>query len=165
MGELQIDQDIAFQRRSWTAQRVAWVVMTLVALAALLGLFGPGLLGAAEAGDRNGPLWIEYDRFGRLQAEATSVKFHLGPGSSPGGTTRISIARPYLERFEITHTAPEPESTEVFSDRYVYVFRNPDPTQSGLVTFYLEPERAGPCRASVGIEGGPSLEIRQFVYP
>jgi hypothetical protein len=39
-GDLQIDQDPDAQRHHWIAERVGWTVITLVILAALLGLFG-----------------------------------------------------------------------------------------------------------------------------
>ncbi len=44
VGDLEVAQDRTFQRRSWTIQRVGWVVMLLVAAAALAGLTGSGPL-------------------------------------------------------------------------------------------------------------------------
>ena len=41
-GDLEIDEDLPFQRREWFAERVAWAVMALLIAAALLGLFGTG---------------------------------------------------------------------------------------------------------------------------
>ena len=37
VGDLEIHQDLPFQRRSWTVQRVGWAIMALVVLAGLLG--------------------------------------------------------------------------------------------------------------------------------
>jgi hypothetical protein len=65
----EIDQDLEFQRRIWKLQRVAWAVMALVVLAAVLGLLGPGVLGMATAGGRSSPLWLEYDHFGLVEVE------------------------------------------------------------------------------------------------
>ena len=40
--ELEIDEDIALENKSWTAERVAWVLMGLLLLAVLLGFTGNG---------------------------------------------------------------------------------------------------------------------------
>ena len=63
VGDLEISQDLTFQRRSWIVQRVGWVMLALLILAALGGLFGPGPLSRARAGPHDGPLWVEYQRF------------------------------------------------------------------------------------------------------
>jgi hypothetical protein len=41
-GDLEIQEDLPFQRREWLVERVAWGVMALLIVAALLGLFGTG---------------------------------------------------------------------------------------------------------------------------
>lgn len=68
VGELETSQDIDLQSRAWAVQRVGWGVIALTVLAALLGLFGPGLFNNATAGSKEAPLWLEYKRFGRFQS-------------------------------------------------------------------------------------------------
>ena len=78
VGDLEIAQDLAFQRREWTIQRVAWAVMALVALAGLLGLFGgAGPLTRAAAG--NGALRLDYARFERKHAP-TELRLQVAAG-------------------------------------------------------------------------------------
>jgi hypothetical protein len=77
-GDLQIDEDPDAQRRHWIAERVGWTVITLVILAALLGLFGSGWLSEASVGTPEGALRLEYSRFGRFLAP-TTLRLHLGP--------------------------------------------------------------------------------------
>ena len=50
VGDLEIEQDHDFQRRSWRLQRAGWIVLSLVLLAGLLGLFGSGPLAHATVG-------------------------------------------------------------------------------------------------------------------
>ena len=57
-GDLELDQDLIFERRTWTVERVAWVIMALVGLAALAGLLGPGPLSETTSGEQGGPLWL-----------------------------------------------------------------------------------------------------------
>src|SRR5947209_3798236 len=70
----EIQQDLPFQRRLWNFQRIAWAIMLLVAVAALLGLFGTGPLDNAKVGREGSPLWLEFNRFGRLQSETSALK-------------------------------------------------------------------------------------------
>ena len=41
-GDLEIVEDLSFQRREWRVQRGGWVVMAVLILLALLGLTGRG---------------------------------------------------------------------------------------------------------------------------
>src|SRR3712207_4138009 len=44
VGDLEVAEDLTFQRREWAAQRVGWVLLALVIAAALAGLLGRGPL-------------------------------------------------------------------------------------------------------------------------
>ncbi len=163
--DLDIEQDIEYHKRSWRRQRVAWVLMSLIAVAALLGLFGPGLLGDTVAGVKGAPLWMEFNRFGRAQAESTTLRVHVGPGAISTGPLRLWVSRSYLERVQVMHVMPEPQSVEVAADRYVFVIAAQDLSQPTTVTFYIEPERTGMLRGQVGVEDGGPLDFSQFIYP
>jgi hypothetical protein len=77
-GGLQIEQDLEYQQRAWTVQRVGRVMMALAVLAALAGLLGPGPLSRASAGATGDPLRLEYERFLRFQTP-TSPSIELSP--------------------------------------------------------------------------------------
>jgi hypothetical protein len=161
----EIDEDMEFERRSWRWQRVGWAVMTLVMLAALLGLFGTGWLDSAVAGQPGSQMWLEYDRFGRAQAETSRLQIHLGPGAGANGKVRIWINREYLDGMQVTNLTPEPESVEAGPDRFTYVFNAPAASQPAVVIFRLEPDKIGRLNGQVGLEGGASLGFKQFIYP
>jgi len=69
VGSLEIVQDMTFQRRAWVVQRIAWVVMLLIVVAAVLGLFATGPLSGTTAKTDDGVLTIEYGRFARHDAQ------------------------------------------------------------------------------------------------
>lgn len=54
VGDLEVPQDLGFQRRACTFERIGWVAMTLVLLAAIVGVWGEGPLAQAEAVSRDG---------------------------------------------------------------------------------------------------------------
>ncbi len=165
--ELDIDEDIGYQRRSWTAQRVGQAVMALVLLAALAGLLGPGPLSDATARDPGGAaLQVEYNRFWRSKSSLT-LRAHLGPGAVREGKARVWLSRAYAQDLQIQEVKPEPDSVEIGAERltYVFSFSTPDGAPAATVTFIGEPEKAGTLRGRMGLENGPTLDFRQFVYP
>jgi hypothetical protein len=50
VGGLETSQDRDYQRRAWTRQWFGWLVIALILLAAIVGLFGSGLLSQTVAG-------------------------------------------------------------------------------------------------------------------
>ncbi|HEV7859212.1 MAG TPA: hypothetical protein VGO91_11390 [Pyrinomonadaceae bacterium] len=163
--EIEIDEDMEFERRSWRWQRVGWGVILLILLAALLGLFGTGWLDRAVAGQPGSQLWLEYNRFGRLQAETSRLEVHLGPGTGANGKVRIWLNHEYMQGVRVTSVTPEPESVEAGPERFTYVFNVPDSSQQTLIIFRLEPDKMGRLKGEVGLEGGASLGFKQFIYP
>ena len=164
VGDIEVSQDIEHQRLEWKIERVCWVVMALVVFAALAGLLGHGPLSRAEAGERGSALRAEYHRFERYQGP-TAIRLHLGPGLGGGGQVRLWVARSFVENIELHHIDPEPLVVEAAGDRFVYVFRVTEAGRPTSVTYHYEPNRYGRMPVSLGIEGGPELAFRQFIYP
>jgi hypothetical protein len=119
--------------------------MTLLMVVTLLGLFGSGPLSRASAGAESTPLYLEYDRFGRL--------------SNP---TELRI---YVKSVQIEKVMPEPDRIELASDRLIYNFPVVEPNQVGLITFHLKPTQFGLLVGQVGLVEGETLNFNQFIYP
>jgi hypothetical protein len=164
IGDLDIGQDIVFQRREWSAQRIGWALMALLSLAALAGLLGPGPLSRAIAGDEGGSLWLEYSRFERLQ-DPTSLKLNIGPLRSADGTARVWVSRDYLQKVQVEQVTPPPESVEAGPDRLTYVFRVAPADQPTAIVFHINHQTVGKLTSQIGLESGPELSFGQFVYP
>jgi hypothetical protein len=159
--DLQVDEDLDFQRREWAFQRAGWVVLLLLVVAAALGLFGSGPLSDALAEDGSGTLRVEYERFARFHGPAT-VKVELGPGSVTQDEARLVLSRRFVERIAQLEIAPEPDQAEMGADTFTYVFRAREP---GSVTLRYLPDHFGTLDTTIAIEDGPAVEISQFVYP
>jgi hypothetical protein len=164
MGDLEVGEDLDYQHRSWAVQRVGWVVMGLVALAALLGLFGSGPLSNATTGDESKPLWLEYERFARLQAP-TRLRIHLRPSNGGDGKVRVLLNRDYLNGVQIQQVTPQPESVEAGLKQLTYVFQVTEPNQPTAVTFHLQTQQIGLLSGQVGLFGEQPLRFSQFIYP
>lgn len=164
VGDLEIDQDLDFERREWAVQRVGWVLMALVVVAALLGAFGgPGPLSSAVLdGGGSRPLRIEYERLGRLD-HATTITARFA--ADAGGSAAVWLDPAYHEAMLVEHVDPRPSRVVTHPDRVEYVF---DTGGGGVplnVVFHLSCERAGTVRGRIGRPGGEPVSFTQFVYP
>ncbi|HEX6289630.1 MAG TPA: hypothetical protein VFZ66_10595 [Herpetosiphonaceae bacterium] len=118
VGDLQIEQDLQYQQRMWTVERIGWLLL----------LLGGGPLSMATAGDQGAPLQAQYGRFVRHGGQA-QLEIRLQPGAAQGTEARVWIDRAYLDGIRIEHITPEPESIEAASDRMIYVFKLSQPGQ------------------------------------
>jgi protein-L-isoaspartate(D-aspartate) O-methyltransferase len=147
-----------FERRFWRVQRVAWIVLGLVIVAALLGLLGKGPLSRRE--ERSGDLSVRYDRFVHRDSPAGLV---VELPADADGVAALWIGRSYLENVRIQRTTPEAESTWAGIDRSVFAF-HAEPRGRAWVSIDLEVRSIGRVEGWLGA-GSDSIPIRQFVYP
>ena len=157
---LELDEDLGFQIAEWRAQRVAWVIMALVVIAALAGLVGPGPLSAARAA--GGSVEVTYDRFLRYGVDTEVTVTARGPATADSLVVRF--ARGYLESFEIVQTHPEPVAQLAAAADLVHVFHFADGAERRVV-YRLEPKAAGRVRGAVAVDGSGAVTLSAFVYP
>jgi hypothetical protein len=155
---LQIDQALPFQRRFHLIQRVAWSLLALVPVAAVLGLFGGGLLGETSAGSRAAGVTVSYDRFARMSAD-TELELRLERADGPSA---VSISRSLLDQYDISEIRPEPERVITRPDRIEYVFAA---SASGTARFAVQPSAPGSASGMVAVHGGSPVRVRQLVFP
>jgi len=155
-GDLQIEEDMAFQAKTWKAERVGWVVMALIALASILGLTDKGPLSKARKGEPQG-LSVEYQRFLHIDAPA---QLHIR--LPVNGPFAIQLPFEYLSRTEVLHVVPEPREVASHDGLVTYSFL----AQPGVadVQFDLKPRRAGSMKGFVQ-RGGERVDFAHFVYP
>ena len=164
IGDLELEEDIGFQRRDWAVRHIAWAVLALVFLAALLGIFGNGILSKATLGDDGMPLQVEYERFGRHKAPM-DLKMRLGPEAVQEGKVRLWLERSYLNTMQVETIVPQPGSVESGANHLIYVFNVSSSNFPVEVTFLMQSESIGRQTGRLGLEGGPSLSFSQFIYP
>ena len=168
-GGLEIDEDPAFQERSWRLQRRLWVALAAVLALGLLGLFGDGPLArtTATGGGVNPPLRLEYQRFGRHRA-SMDLNIDLPPEADAGPgpvEARLRLGRDYLDAVVIESIEPRPERVEASPGGSVHVFRRRDPRRSCRITFRLRALRRGLVTGHVGLDDAPALRFTQLIYP
>jgi hypothetical protein len=161
---LQIDEDLTFQRHQRRFERLGWLAMGLLLLAALLGLLGDGWLSSATAGGANDPIRVRFERLDRA-SKPTLLSIMLAPEAAASGDVAIWVSRDWVEGVTIDRIDPEPASVAAAPDRLVYAFA----VQAGAgpieITLRFTHEGWGRVEGEVGLVGGPSQTFRQFVLP
>jgi len=162
-GDLEIDQDLAFERRQWSVQRVGWGVGALIIVAALLGVFGSGPLSAATAGDEE-TLVVHFQRFVRHKGQGELV-VKVGPNQASAGQVELWLTTEYLGEIDLQGISPEPDEVRSAGDRQVFVFLVDDPAQLLEVTITYFPTGLGRVSGAAGLVDGATVSFTQFGYP
>lgn len=166
-GDLQIEQDMAFQRRDWRVQRIGWAVMVLVVAASTAGLLGSGPLSRGRT-EVPGVVSVDYQRFSRFQAPE-ELRVQVAPAATAAPEVRLAVDRRFLDGAEIRSILPRPDRVESAGGDVTFVFPLARPGEGLDVVFNLRSEHLGLARGRVGVvraDGPPAtVEFRQVVYP
>jgi hypothetical protein len=155
----QISENPGFDRIQWRIERAAWVVMTLILVAALLGFLGGGGL-LTRATEESGGLDIRYNRFTRFHG-VDRIEVTI-PGEA--GEARLTINESFLQSMEVEGVQPEPDSVDAGRDAVTYVFRLGEGEDAAEVTFTFRPRRIG--RHSADFQAGENtVSFAQFALP
>jgi len=164
IGDLELNQDLDFQRRCWKVQRIGWTIMALLILGGLLGVFGRGPLSRTLASDPSIPLSLEYERFGRYQSLLT-LRLHLNPGAYEDGKIRLWFSRDFLRAVQIQGITPKPARAELSPSGTIYIFAFAQPNRGGDVTVHFEAQAIGSLSGTIGLTESRSIAFTQWIYP
>lgn len=164
VAELELEEDLAFERRSSRWQRGAQVGFVFLVAAALAGVFGSGPVARAVAADPTGELKVEYSRFSRRLAPCEFV-FEVGPQLRRGGDLQLWFNHTFADRFQWEGAAPEPAEMELQDGRLLARFRLQPGAEPARIICRLKPGRMGAGRIETGVVDGPQVAFGFFVYP
>lgn len=150
-----------FFRRTWRAQRIGWVVMLLVVVAALRGAFGHGPLAAGHTGTTDG-VRVTWDRIARHQAP-TELSVHFDEQAVRGGKAQLALSTRLIQSVDLQFITPEPSAEMVHGMDVVYTFNISRPPAE--VRFSLKPDRMGMLRGTVGLLNGERQHVVFLVLP
>lgn len=160
---LEIEEDMAFQRRNWAVERIGWAAMVLLVLAAALGAFGAGPLSATTARLPDGALAVTYERLHRRSATST-IKVEVARGGAREGDVAVDIDRAFAESFRITEIRPPPLESAALSDGMRFRFKAAAGAPVAIY-FHVTHEAFGYAQVSIGLEGQGRLHLAVFGYP
>ena len=158
-GALQLDDNERRQLVHWRVERVGWVCMLLLVIAALAGVFGSGLFSEAEVAGEG--VRVKYSRFTRV-TKAVALDITL---EHPTENTTLAISREYLQSFEVSGILPQPVSSRTTREQHVFSFAIV-PGEPLHVTVQLTPSEGafGFRNGRIGTPAGVA-DFWQFVWP
>ena len=149
---LEIGVDRPLQERLWFWQRVGWLVMLLLVLAALAGVTGtsgPASRGRIEAGGST----LDYPRIARWQAaDSFSIEF----AEDAGGATEVLIPGKFIDVFAIESVTPQPSRVTATPDGHLFEFALAETPGRKGANFAVRPKRPTfPTQVRGSVAGAP----------
>jgi hypothetical protein len=160
---LDVEEDMAFQRRNWRVERIGWAGMTLVLVAAALGLFAEGPLSWTTARDAAGAFVVEYARIHR-QTAPTTMKMRVAAQEVRADGVTIEVDEAFADAFRITEIQPQPVQSTTTADGMRFRFEAV-PNAPATIYFHLSPEKVGFVRPGLGLAGRDRITLPTFTYP
>ncbi len=157
-----VGEDLKFQERWWTFERIAWSLFVLILIADVLGVFGEGLLAKAQIKDPGTGMFVNYVRVARAGTPA-KIEIQFGPDAVVGGKVRLFVSDSVVKELGAQRVIPQPESSAVAEGGLVYTFPAGNPP--GEVDFELEPGSPGVRNFRLQIPGKPVVSARVVVMP
>jgi hypothetical protein len=165
VGDLEINQDMAFQERFWQVQRVGRVIMILLVIGAILGVLGwPGPLSSDTASDAQELLQVQYERFGHWETPM-ELQAQVKPEAATGGQLQLWLDREYADRANIEKVIPGPKEVATTGEWLIYTFNAPEPDQPLQITFEVNPSKFGAMRGRMGLDQNNFASFNQLIYP
>lgn len=164
VGDLQVEQDVKFEKKEWYAQRIGRGLMALIVIGALLGFFGAGPLSLTELHDDTGNLSVIYEHFGRRGA-TTNLTFQTAPAAVSNGEAHLWISSEYLERMQVDAITPSPDQVAARDGGYLYTFLVGEPDDGLTVTYNFTIDSMGSVTGHAGLAGEEPVELEHFFTP
>ena len=154
-----VREHMVFQGRTWIVQRIGWLVLAGIAIAALLGLFGGGVLSNRTAA--NAAMTVEYEHFQRV-TRLVRFEFRLAPAATAERT--LHLGRSFQENYEISSIAPQPSHSVAARDGLDLTFATSNAAAS-RITIWARPRAYGRLSIDARTDGGAPVTFNVLVYP
>ncbi|WP_419804605.1 hypothetical protein [Terriglobus sp.] len=119
-----VGEDLRFQERWWTFERIVWSVFALILLADVLGVFGRGWLAKAELKNENSGMQVKYERVQRAMTPSV-VSIQFLPAAVHNGNVQLYVSNSVVKDLGESRVIPEPEHSTIGDGGVLYSF----PTQ------------------------------------
>jgi|SRR5688572_19437271 len=161
IADLESAEHLRHQQREWLAERIGWVAIAVILLAAMAGLLGHGPLSHRRHAGVDGLVAAEYDGIGRHHAPAR-LRIIVA-NSRPDREIEVSLPRSFLDAVQIEQIVPEPAATRDDGAEVVYSFRAGD-APHGIIVHH-QYDQIGTFRHQINSPGKQPVVIRQWVLP
>ena len=156
-----VQENMAFQKKNWVAQRIGWGLLALIVVLALLGLFSDGPLSQARAVSADGSLQVEYQRF--LKHGAESDLRIIAATAAPQGEISITMDRALADSMSVEYLMPLPQASSGGAQGLQLTYAAPE-REPAILALKIRPDSFGRVRGRVSF-ADQSVVLNQFIYP
>jgi hypothetical protein len=163
-NELALGDDRDFERIWWRIEIGLWTFLVAVLVLALIGLLGHGPLAYKELSTSDKALEIRYERIAHYKSPAI-LQVRVHPQVFRDGKAYLHLSRVTVHGMGAQRIIPQPEKSMPDDDGISYLFPPEDPSLPLIVSFALEPSRAGLFRQEVRTDPDHKLFFNSIVLP
>ena len=157
-----VQEDMRWQRRENTLQRIGEVILIVLVLLGACGLFSKGYLSEGHQTAPDGSVSVEYERFGRVKSNM-NLTIRL-PHQSKGEFS-LRIGSNAMDSLQVQTLQPQPLRAVTTGSELILTFSSHDMNSAHTVWLGLQPQAAGKIPMRVGLEGREPALFSQWIYP
>jgi hypothetical protein len=161
-GAIAVGEDLAFQERWWTFERITWSFFMLILLGDVLGVFGAGWLAHAQIIEPGLGMRVRYERVARTGTPST-VSVQFGQDAASNGKVKLVVSESIVKSLGAQRVIPQPETSTIAAGSVVYTF--PAADAQGEVDFEIQPAAPGIYRFTLQVPGHSAVSRRVVVLP
>ena len=160
--EIEVGEDLDFQRKWWRFENFVWILFSLIIVLDLSGFFGRGPFAKAERRTADGTIDVRYERIERTESPSI-ISIRFGQTAIVDGKIRLYISESLVQELGTQRIVPAPLTSEVGNGGLTYTFLASKPPAS--VDLALEPTGPGIFEFTIGVAGAEPLHAKVLVVP
>ena len=157
-----VGEDLQFQERWWSFERIIWTVFILIVIADVLGVFGRGWLSKAELHGANTGVDVKYERVERAMTPS-EMTIDFQPAAIHDGKVQLFVSDSLVKELGNQRIVPQPEQSSVGNGGITYTF--PATGVPAQIQFEMQPSFPGVHGFQIQVPGMERTGARVTVVP
>ncbi len=157
-----VGEDLTFQERWWTFERIIWSIFLLIILADVLGAFGRGWLAKAELHGAGTGMDVKYERVARAMTPSV-MTINFQPTAVHDGKVELFVSDSLIQQLGTQRVVPQPERSTIGQGGITYTFAASAPPAQ--IQFEMQPSFPGVHGFQLQVPGMERTGARVTVVP
>jgi hypothetical protein len=159
--EIEVGEDLGFQRKWWRFENFAWILFTLIIVLDLAGLFGRGPIAEAKRRAADGTIDVKYERIERTDSPSI-LTIDFRPSAIHDGKIKLYISESLVEGLGTQRVVPAPTETAIGEGGLTYTF--PASKPPATVDLALHPSGPGIYRFTIGVVNAQPIQAEVLSF-
>ena len=161
-NEVEVGEDLDFQRKWWRFENCVWIIFFLIIVLDICGVFGRGPVAKAERRAADGTIDVKYERIERTESPSI-LTIRFGQSAIVDGKIKLYISESLVNGLGTQRVIPAPLESEVGKGGLTYTFLASKPPAA--VDLAMQPSGPGLYDFTIGVVGAEPVHAKVFVVP